>query len=107
MTYKIMCYYGTFAKDEVKGGCLSKYAVTTYLSDYIDSYVVCEFADKWEAIKYFAEEYHDSKVFLNAYDFQDGIECVGVCFYRLLEYGDVEYPYIIFESDFPTVNVNG
>lgn len=108
MLYRIICYYGCFARDVVKGGCLSKMAVMDLIPDYFDNFVVMETSDRWDAIARFAQEYHTSKVDLNAHDFQDGTDCVSVTFYTIQEYDrNGNLTDIIFESDFPTVNVNG
>ena len=77
------------------------------IPDYFDNFVVMETSDRWDAIARFAQEYHTSKVDLNAHDYQNDCDCVGVTFYTLQEYdknGCLED--IILESDFPVVNLN-
>jgi len=107
MTYRIICYYGCFAKEIVEGGCLSKMALYNLIPDYFDNYIVMETGDRWDAIAKFATEYHRAKVDLNVYDFQDTCDCVSVTFYTLQEYDkNGNLVDIILESDFPTVNVN-
>ena len=106
MTYKIVCFYGFFARDLVKGGCLSKYAVMKLMPDYFDSLIVMESGNKWEAVAKFAESFHDSIVNTNAYDFQESTDCVGVVVYALHEYdANGILTDIIFESDFPTIRL--
>lgn len=104
-TYKIICWYGAFSRTEVHHGFLSRYACSTYLSDYFDEYTVMQTSDKWEAIRLFAEGYQKAHIDLNAFDFQNGIDCIGVTYYQLCEYWDDFLDGIILESDFTNTTI--
>ena len=104
-TYNIIRYSGTFAKSLLPNNVLSRFVVSEYLSEYFYQDTIYTMHDKWGAVKKFAEYYHDIEFDPYAFDFQDGVDCISVVFYQLVEMSGNFLTDIIFESDFPTMAI--
>ena len=98
--YSIVCVYGCFAQSLVPDGVITMDRIRRDLSEYFCEYSEFETSDKQTAVRIFTEEYSQAEIDPNVYDFQEGVDCFGVIYYRLVETDPDGKTTVIYQSVF-------
>ena len=83
-TYKIIYLYSCFLSSRISENGISADFIQDHISECCSD-VVYETADKWEAVRVFAEKYNTGSIDNTVIDYETGEDCTAVELFQLLE----------------------